>query len=128
LTDQVLFISAMDIDKTLPSVLVVGFDTVQPKNAGSDQVTFFVPIGRIGDRYAPPEDGVQRLVGSDFLINPETPERRLQAPSCLTQAEAGGRNRELMNDPLIVEKKQSLCFCIDPDLVAAHFLSKVSGR
>jgi hypothetical protein len=34
----------------------------------------------------------------------------------------------LMNDPLIVEKVQSLFFCVDPDLVAAHFLSKVSGR
>jgi hypothetical protein len=34
----------------------------------------------------------------------------------------------LMNDLLIVEKEQSLCFYIDPDLVTAHFLSKVSGR
>jgi hypothetical protein len=128
LTDQVLFIGAMDIDKTFPSVLVVGLDTIQPKNAGSDEVTFFIAVGKISDRYAPPEDGIQRLVSSDFLINPKTPERRLEAPRCLTQAEAGGRNRELMNDPLIVEKEQSLFFCIDPDLVAAHFLSKVSGR
>ena len=128
LTNQVLFIGAMDIDKTFPSVLVVGFDAIQPKNAGSDEVTFFIPVERIGDRYAPAKDGVQRLAAPDFLINPETAERRLEALRCLTQAEAGGRNRELMNDPLIVEKEQSLFFCIGPDLVAAHFLSKGSGR
>jgi len=128
LTNQVLFIGAMDIDKTFPSVLVVGFDAIQPKNAGSDEVTFFIPVGPGGDRYAPAEDGVQRLAVSDFLINPETPERRLEAPGCLTQTEAGGRNRELLNDPLIVDKEQRLLFCIDPDLVAAHFLSKVSAR
>jgi hypothetical protein len=128
LTDQVLFIGAMDIDKTFPSVLVVGFDTIQPQDAGSDKVTFFVPVGRIGDRDAPPKDGVQRLVASNFLVNPKTPKRRLEAFTCLTQAEAGSRNRELMNDPLILEEAQSLFFCIDPDLVAAHFLSKVSGR
>jgi hypothetical protein len=34
----------------------------------------------------------------------------------------------LMNDPLIADKEQSLLLCIDPDLVAAHFLSKVSAR
>jgi hypothetical protein len=34
----------------------------------------------------------------------------------------------LLNDPLIVDKEQRLLFCIDPDLVAAHFLSKVSAR
>jgi hypothetical protein len=34
----------------------------------------------------------------------------------------------LKNDPPIVEKLQGLCFCIDPDLVAAHFPSKVSRR
>jgi hypothetical protein len=128
LTDQVLFIGAMDIDKAFPSVLVMGFDTIQPKNPGSDEVAFFIPVGGIGDRYAPKEDGVQRLVASNFLVNPKTPERRLEASRCLTQAEARGRNRELMNHPLILEKEQSLFFCIDPDLVAAHFLSKVSGR
>jgi hypothetical protein len=123
LTDQVLLIGAMDIDKTFPSVLVVKFDTVQPKNAGSDEVAFFIPVGWTGDRYTSPKDGVQWLVASDFLINPKTPERRLEAPSCLTQAEAGSGNRELMKDLLVVEKVQSLCFCIDPDLVTAHFLS-----
>ena len=128
LTDQMLFIGAMDIDKTFPRVLVVGFDAIQPKNTGSDEVAFFIPVRRIGDRHAPAEDGVQRLVASDFLINPKTTKRRLEAPRCLAQTEARGRNWELMNDPLIVEKVQSLLFCIDPDLVAAHFLSKLSGR
>jgi hypothetical protein len=33
-----------------------------------------------------------------------------------------------VNHPLIVEKLQGLFFCVDPDLVAAHFLSKVTGR
>jgi len=128
LPDEVLFIGAMDIDKTFPSVFVVGFDPIEPKDAGSDEVAFFIPVGWNGDRYTSPKNGVQRLVASDFLINPKTPERRLEAPSCLTQAETGGRNRELMNDLLFVEKEQSLCFYIDPDLVTAHFLSKVSGR
>jgi hypothetical protein len=128
LTNQMLFIGAMDIDKTFPSVFVVGFDAIQPQNAGSDEVTFFIPVGGIVNRYTPTKDGVQRLVASDFLINPKTPERRLEASGCLAQAKAGGRDRELMNDRLIVEKTQSLFFCIDPDLVAAHFLSKVSAR
>jgi len=125
LADQAFFIGAMNIDKTLAGVLVVGFDTIQPENARGDKVTFFVPVGRIGDRLASAKHGVQRLIASDFLINPKTTERCLQAPGCLTQAKARGRNWELMNDPLIVEKLQGLFFCIDPDLVAAHFLSKV---
>jgi len=128
LTDQVFFIGAMNIDETLAGVQVVGFDTIQPENARGDKVTFFLPIGRIGDRLASAKHGVQRLVASDFLINPKTAEWCLQAPGSLTQAKARGRNWELLNDPLVVEKLQGLFFCIDPDLVAAHFLSKVSGR
>src|SRR5258708_38736803 len=60
LTNQVLFIGAMDIDKAFPSVLFVGFYAIQPKNAGSVELTFFIPVGRIGDRYEPSEDGLQR--------------------------------------------------------------------
>jgi hypothetical protein len=128
LTDQVFFISAMDVDKTFASVLVVGLDAIQPKNAGGDEVAFFFPIRRIGDRHAAAKNGVHRFVASDFLINPKTAERRLKAPGRLTQAEARARNWKLMDHPLVVEKLQSLFFCIDPDLVAAHFLSKVLGR
>jgi hypothetical protein len=128
LTDQVLFIGAMNINETFPSVSIVRLDAIQPKNARSDEVTFFIPIGRAGDRDTPTKDGVHRLVASYLLINPKAPERRLKAPSSLAQAEAGGGNRELMNHVLTVEKAQSLFFCIDPDLVAAHFLFKVSAR
>jgi hypothetical protein len=68
------------------------------------------------------------LVAADFLINAKTTERRLETSGCLTKAETRGRNGELMNDPSIVKELQGLRFCIDPDLVAAHFLSKVSRR
>jgi hypothetical protein len=128
LADQVFFIGAMDINKTFASVFVVGFDPVQPENARSNEVTFFIPVRGIGDRHPSAKDGVQRLVAPDFLINAEAPERRLEAPGRLTNTEARGRYGELINHALTVEKLQGLCFCIDPDLVAAHFLSKVSRR
>jgi hypothetical protein len=126
--NQVFFVGAMNIDKAFASVLVVGLDAVQPEDARGNEVTFFVPVGGIGDRYPSAKDGVQRLVAPDFLIDPKTTERRLEAPGRLTQTEARGRNWELVNHPLIVEKLQGLFFCVDPDLVAAHFLSKVTGR
>jgi hypothetical protein len=128
LADQMFFIGAMDINKAFSSVSVVRFDPVQPENTGGNEIIFPIPVRGIGGRHPAAKDGLQRLVATDFLIDTKTTEWRLEAPGRLTEAETRGRNGELMNDPSIVEKLQRLRFCIDPDLVAAHFLSKVSRR
>ena len=105
LADEVFAVGAVDIDVAVFAGFVVIFLSVEPDDAGEDQILFFYRVGGFPDTaggFASHKVGSGFGVVADLLVDAVPAERGLVAVGFGTSAFFGGGDRERAGDRTVV--------------------------
>ena len=88
--NEFLLVGAMDVNEALPRIAVFRIDSLEPEDAGEDQILVTSPFCYHSGLLAASEDHPLRSPGANFLDDPEAARWSSQAPFLTPDAKAGG--------------------------------------
>ena len=105
MADEVFAVRTVDVDVAFFAGFVVIFLSVEPEDAGEDQILFFHRVGGFPDAargFASNKVGAGFSVVADLLTDPVPAERGLVAVGFGTSAFFGGGDRERAGDRAVI--------------------------